>query len=155
VFARGRGNAARVTGMHDYQLIYPMSALVLLTMVVLMTLFRRRVRAVRQGQVSMGYFGIFQGEREPEATAKAARHFSNLFEAPTLFYVGCLAAMVTHDVGIAVQVLAWAYVAARIVHAVIHLGGNQIRQRVRAYSVGWLALAGLWIQIVAHVALNT
>ena len=144
-----------MTVMHDYQLIYPMFALVLLTMVVLVTLFRRRVRAVREGQISMGYFGIFQGEREPEETAKAARHFSNLFEAPTLFYAGCLAAMLTHDVGIAVQVLAWAYVAARVVHAIIHLGGNRIGQRIKAYGVGWLALAGLWIQVVAHVALNS
>ena len=141
--------------MHDYQLVYPMFAMVLLTMVVLVALFRRRVRAVREGQVSMGYFGIFQGEREPEATAKAARHFSNLFEAPTLFYAGCLAAMLTHDIGIVVQVLAWVYVAARVVHAVIHLGGNRIGQRLRAYGVGWLALAGLWIQVVAHVALYT
>ena len=141
--------------MHDYPLIYPMFALVLLTMVVLVTLFRRRIRAVRAGKVPMRYFGIYQGEGEPEDSAKAARHFSNLFEAPTLFYAGCLAAMVTHDGGIAVQVLAWLYVAARVAHAVIHLGSNRIGQRVRAYGVGWLALAALWIQVVAHVALNT
>jgi hypothetical protein len=141
--------------MNNYQLVYPMFALVLLTMIVLTTLFRRRVRAVRQGAVSIGYFGIFQGGSEPEASAKAARHFSNLFEAPTLFYAGCLAAMLTHDVGIAVQILAWAYVAARVVHAIIHLGGNRIGHRMRIYFVGWLALTALWIQVVAHVALNS
>ncbi len=141
--------------MRDYQLIYPMFALVLLTVIVLVTLFRRRVRMVRQGKVSMGYFAIYQGGGEPEESAKAARHFSNLFEAPTLFYAGCLAAMVTHDGGIAVQVLAWIYVAARLAHAIIHLGSNRIGLRVRAYGIGWLALAGLWIQVVAHVALNT
>jgi hypothetical protein len=144
-----------MTAMRDYRLIYPMFALVLLTIIVLATLFRRRVRAVREGTVPMRYFGIFQGAVEPEATAKAARHFSNLFEAPTLFYAGCLAAMVTRDAGMAVQVLAWIYVAARVAHAIIHLGGNRIGHRVRAYFVGWLALAGLWIQLVAHVALNT
>jgi len=141
--------------MRDYQLIYPMFALVLLTMVVLVTLFRRRMRAVHEGKVSMGYFGIYQGGGEPEESAKAARHFSNLFEAPTLFYAGCLAAMVTQDAGIAVQVLAWIYVAARVVHAIIHLGGNRIGQRIRAYFVGWLAIVALWIQVVAHVALYT
>ncbi len=140
--------------MRDYPLIYPMFALVLLTVVIMGVLFRRRVRAVRQGKVSMAYFGIYQGGGEPEESAKAARHFSNLFEAPTLFYAGCLAAMVTHDGGIAIQVLAWSYVAARVVHAVIHLGGNRIGQRMRAYFLGWLALAGLWIQVVAHVALS-
>jgi len=141
--------------MQDYRLIYPMFALVLLTMAVLATLFRRRIRAVRDGTVSMRYFGIYQGQGEPEDSAKAARHFSNLFEAPTLFYAGCLAAMITHDAGLAVQVLAWVYVAARIIHAIIHLGGNRIGQRVRIYFVGWLALAALWIQVVAHVALYT
>jgi hypothetical protein len=139
----------------EFQLIYPMSALVLLTLIVLVTLFRRRVRAVSEGAVSMGYFALHRGEGEPEASVKAARHFSNLFEAPTLFYAGCLAAMVTHDSGIAVQVLAWIYVAARVIHATIHLGGNRIGQRVRAYGIGWLALIGLWIQVVAHVALNS
>ncbi len=141
--------------MNNYQLVYPMFALVLLTMVVLATLFRRRVRAVRQGTVSMRYFGIYQGQGEPEESAKAARHFSNLFEAPTLFYAGCLAAMVTHDAGIAVQVLAWGYVAARVVHAIIHLGANRIGHRMRIYFAGWLALAALWIQVLAHVALNS
>jgi hypothetical protein len=141
--------------MRDYQLIYPMFALVLLTLIVLGVLFRRRVTAVREGKVSMGYFAIHQGGGEPEESAKAARHFSNLFEAPILFYAGCLAAMVTHDVGMLIQVLAWAYVAARVVHAIIHLGSNRIGNRVRAYFVGWLALTGLWVQVVAHVALNT
>ncbi len=132
-----------------------MFALVLLTMIVLVTLFRRRVRAMREGKVTMGYFGLYQGEGEPEDSAKAARHFSNLFEAPTLFYAGCLAAMVTHDAGITVQVLAWIYVAARVLHAIIHLGSNRIGQRVGpTASAGWRS-SGLWIQVVAHVALNT
>jgi len=144
-----------VNNMTNYQLIFPMFALVLLTAIVLVTLFRRRVRAVSEGHVSMGYFALHRGAVEPDASVQAARHFSNLFEAPTLFYAGCLAAMVTHDGGVAVQVLAWIYVAARVVHAIIHLGGNRIGQRVRAYGIGWLALLGLWIQVVAHVALNT
>jgi hypothetical protein len=152
---RGAGAGAGVITVRDYQLIYPMFALVLLTMVVLVTLFRRRVRAVSEGHVSMGYFAIHRGAVEPEASVQAARHFSNLFEAPTLFYAGCLAAMVTHDTGLAVQVLAWIYVAARVLHAIIHLGSNRIGQRVRAYGIGWLALVALWIQVVAHVALNT
>lgn len=140
--------------MRDFQLIYPMFALVLLTMVVLAVLFRRRVRAVRTGQVALGYFGIYQGQGEPEQSAKAARHFSNLFEAPTLFYAACLGAMVTHDAALMAVVLAWIYVGARVVHAAIHLGGNRIGRRMRIYFVGWLALAALWIQLVAHVALS-
>ena len=84
-----------------------MFAMVLLTFAVLMTMFRARVRAVREGKVSATYFRIYQGEVEPESTAKPARHFANLFEAPVLFYAVCLAAMITHFTGAAMQVLAW------------------------------------------------
>jgi len=129
-----------------------MFALVLLTACVLGLLFRSRVRAVRAGKVSSRYFRIYQGEVEPEETAKPARHFSNLFEAPTLFYAGCLAGIVTGDSGATVQLIAWAYVAARIVHAYIHMGRNRLGGRIYAYFGSWLVLLTLWFHVVIHAA---
>jgi hypothetical protein len=134
--------------------LYPMFAMVLLTFAVLMKMFRARVRAVREGTVSAAYFRIYQGQVEPESTAKPARHFANLFEAPVLFYVVCLAAMITHFTGVAMQVLAWAYVAARLMHAYAHLGANRLRKRIRAYFVSWLILLGMWIYLVAGISLG-
>jgi hypothetical protein len=139
--------------MNDYSLVYPMFALVMLTVTVLVKLFRSRVRAVHEGKVTTRYYRIYQGEIEPEETIKPARHFSNLFEAPTLYYSGCLAAMITHDGGVWLQVLAWAYVAARIVHAYIHLGSNRLGQRIKAYFASWLVLLALWSHVVLHVAM--
>jgi hypothetical protein len=136
------------------RVIYPMFAMVVLTAVVLVTLFRSRVAAVRQGLLPLAYFGIYQGELEPESTAKPARHFANLFEIPVLFYVGCLAAMITNVTGIAMQALAWAYVAARLVHASIHLGSNRIRYRLRAYFCSCLILLAMWIYLVAAVSMS-
>lgn len=140
--------------MSPYALVYPMFALVVLTATVLVILFRSRVRAVRAGKVSARYFRIYQGEVEPEETAKPARHFSNLFEAPVLFYAACLAAMVTHDTGGLALVLAWLYVAARAAHAYIHLRRNRLGRRINAYFAGWLVLMGLWIHVVVHVAVS-
>ena len=140
--------------MNPHALVYPMFALVVLTATVLVILFRSRVRAVREGKVTAKYYRIFQGETEPEEAAKPARHFSNLFEAPTLFYAGCLAAMVTADSGASVQILAWLYVAARAVHAYIHLGRNRLGRRINAYFVSWLVLITLWIHVAAHVAIG-
>jgi hypothetical protein len=131
--------------------IYPMFAMVLLTAFVLATLFHSRVGAVRQGLVSATYFRIYQGETEPESSAKRARHFINLFEAPVLFYVACLAAMITHFTGVAMQVLAWIYVAARVVHAYVHLGGNRLRHRMRAYFFSWGVLLAMWLYLIAGV----
>jgi hypothetical protein len=134
-------------------MIYPMFAMVLLTAFVLATLFRSRVGAVRKGFLSAAYFRIYQGETEPESSAKPARHFVNLFEAPVLFYVVCLAAMITHFTGIAMQVLAWIYVAARVVHAYVHLGGYRLRHRMRAYFFGWGVLLAMWIYLLAGVTI--
>jgi hypothetical protein len=139
--------------MSESALVYPMAAMVLLTFAVLVILFRSRVRAVGEKKISSHYFRIYQGEVEPESTAKPARHFINLFEAPTLFYAACLTAMVTHDANAVALALAWAYVTARIAHAWIHLGGNRLRLRIRAYFASWLVLLALWIQIVVHVAM--
>ena len=140
--------------MNDFRLVYPMFAMVALTATVLVILFRSRVRAVRANKVSIQYFRIYQGEIEPEETAKPARHFANLFEAPVLFYAACITAMVTQDTGLVVLVLAWIYVAARVLHTYIHLGGNRVRYRLRAYFAGWLVLAALWVHIVVSVAMR-
>jgi hypothetical protein len=134
-----------------FTLIYPMFAMVLLSFVVLIRLFRSRVSAVKAGELQTSYFRLHRGAVEPESTVKVSRHFSNLFEAPTLFYVVCLAAMVTQKGGTLMQTLAWVYVFARVVHAIIHLGSNRLRWRVRAYFVSWLVLLAMWIVLVIAV----
>jgi hypothetical protein len=139
--------------MSELQLVFPMLAMVLLTFVVLILLFRSRVRMVREGRVPVSYFGTFQGAQEPDYAVKPARHLSNLFEAPTLFYAACLAAMILGVSGWGVLALAWGYVAARCVQAWIHLGANRVRHRLRAYFVSWLLLLGLWIQVATSAAM--
>ena len=138
--------------MSELSLVYPMLALVLLTGGVLIALFRSRVRMVREGLAPVSYFRVFQGSPEPEFAAKPARHFTNLFEAPTLFYVVCLTAMVAGVTGTAVLALAWSYVAMRYLHTYIHLGSNRVRYRMRAYFGSWLLLVAMWIYVAVSVA---
>lgn len=130
-----------------------MAAMVLLTAFVLFRLYLSRVAAVRAGQIDVNYFRLHQGALEPESSQKVARHFVNLFEAPTLFYAGCLAAMVAGVVDWGLVALAWGYVAVRLVHASIHLGANRLRKRRNIYFVGWLVLLAMWIYLVVRVAL--
>lgn len=136
----------------ELRLVYPMLAMVVLTFVVLIKLFRSRVRMVREGHAPVSYFRTFQGSQEPDYAVKPARHFVNLFEAPTLFYAACLAAMVVGVTGWGVLALAWGYVAARLIHAWVHLGGNRVRHRLRAYFISWLLLIGLWVYVAVAVA---
>jgi hypothetical protein len=129
-----------------------MAAMVLLTMFVLVKMFRARVGAVKAGKIDANFYRLFQGATEPAGPQKVSRNFSNLFEAPTLFYVVCLAAMVTGITGAVMVALAWGYVAMRIVHTAIHLGPNKLRWRIRAYFASWLFLAAQWVTLLVGVA---
>ncbi len=138
--------------MDAYALVYPMFVMVLLTATVLMIMFRSRMRAVREKALASAYFRTFQGGTEPEYAVKPARHFVNLFEAPTLFYAACLAALATRASGPAILALAWTYVAIRVAHAWIHIGRNRLRHRIPVYGASWAVLLAMWICIVVQVA---
>ena len=142
--------------MSDFRLVYPMLAMVLLTFGVAVFLFRARMRSVREGHTPVSYFRTFAGSPpEQEFLAKPTRHFANLFEVPTLFYAGCLAAMVVGATGPTGLVLAWGYVAARLAHAWVHLGANRVRHRFRIYLISWIFLLALWFYVCSAVALKS
>jgi hypothetical protein len=140
--------------MNVTNLVYPMAAMVVLTAVVLVKLYRARIAAVRSGQIEIEYFRLHQGAREPESSFKYSRHFVNLFEVPTLFYVGCLAAMVAGFATPVMVGLAWAYVLVRVAHAYIHLGANRLRLRRNAFALGWLVLLGMWGYLTVSLAIR-
>jgi|SRR5690348_12925332 hypothetical protein len=141
--------------MSAFHLVYPMCVMVLLTFGVAVILFRARVRSVREGHTAVSYFRTFAGSPpELEYLAKPTRHFANLFEVPTLFYAGCLAAMVAGATGTPGLVFAWGYVAARLAHAWVHLGGNRVRHRFRIYLTSWIFLLALWAYVGSTVALG-
>jgi hypothetical protein len=57
-----------------------------------------------------------QGQEVPEFITKSTRHFSNLFEVPTLFYAGGAVYLALGlDSRLAVA-CAWAFVVARTLH---------------------------------------
>ena len=136
----------------NIELVYPMAAMVLLTFIVLIAMFRSRVRAVKAGEANAGYYKTYQEGSEPRQTAQFSRHLVNMFESPTLFYAACIAAMVTGQNGTALVVLAWVYVAMRAVHAYIHTGSNKLQPRIRVYFSSWLVLLGMWGTLVVGAA---
>ena len=66
--------------------------MILLTATALVILFGSRIRALRAAEAAARYSRIYQGETEPEETAKPALHFSNPFQTPVLF---CAASLLT------------------------------------------------------------
>lgn len=132
-------------------LIYPMFAMVLITAAVMLAMFRSHVVAVRKG-LPINYFKTKESAPPSADMVKTANHFTNLFEAPVLFYAGCLAAMVVGAQGGVYVFFAWFFVVARVVHAAIHLGPNKVIPRMTAYMSGWIALLGLWFTLMIDIA---
>ncbi len=127
------------------QILWPAFAMFALTAFVVVRMGRQRAAAVNAGRVKLGFYKLYRDGSEPEDVAVTSRHFVNLFEAPLLFYVAVVIAYVTGQTGLAPVALAWAYVAARVVHSLIHLGSNDVLWRFRVYGVSWMVLAALWV----------
>lgn len=137
--------------MNEFSLIYPMFAMVIITFVVLIVLFKNRVQSVRNGEISPFFYKTYQGEVETDKLLKLSQHVTNIFEAPTLFYVACLAAMIIGEQSMLFLLLAWAYVFLRVAHAYIHIGSNKLKQRIAVYFSGWLVLLLMWGYLVIKI----
>jgi len=125
-----------------------MFMLVILTTVIMVLTARVRIASVRSGSVPAGYYSLMQGQDVPEFITKTTRNFNNLFEVPTLFYAGG-AVYLALDLSTQLPVIcAWTFVAARIVHTVIHLGYNNVIHRLIVFGIGNLSVLVMWLAIV-------
>lgn len=78
---------------------------------------------------------------EPRVSA----NLSNQFEWPLLFYIGCLLLMVRGEAGDSVQlVLAWTFVAGRVVHSGVQIFTRNIRLRGAVFTINFLAVLLMW-----------
>ena len=133
----------------------PLLAVGALSLIALIRMFSLRAAAVRGHAVRFSYYRAFQGTPEPEAVAAAARHYNNLFEAPVLFYVGCIVAFEVSAVTPWMLVFAWGFVIARIAQSVVHLTWNNVNHRAIAFAICWLFIAALWIDVAQAVIAQT
>ena len=123
----------------------PMGAMALLTFLVLGFIPARRFRAVFARQVTADDFKLGESAAVPPHVAIANRNFMNLLELPILFYVVCLMYFVAGRLDETALVVAWAYVALRTVHSVIHIAYNNVIHRLTAYAVSNVVLMALWV----------
>ncbi len=133
-------------------IFYPMAALAALTAIVVTAAGALRVLAIQRGEISEDFYRLFQGEGRPELEAKLTRHYLNLLELPILFYVAGLAIFAAGLVDATFVGLLWAFVAIRVVHAVVHISYNRPAHRALVFGVGFLVLAAVWIRFVVRVS---
>jgi hypothetical protein len=132
-------------------MLYPLFAMVLVTFLVAIHLFRLRVKAVKAGEIRLSQFRLNNSE-VPDSIAQAARNYTNLFEVPVLFYTAGAIAIALGIQVPAMIITAWIFVLARIAHSWIHLTSNNVIYRMRAYMLGNICVLVIWSILVASYA---
>lgn len=126
-------------------LIVPMAAHVALAALLYVLLTVARAPAVwgigRRPDGSNPWAGL-----EPRISA----NLSNQFEWPLFFYAACLILLQVQS-GAAAVVLAWIFVAGRILHSAVQILTRDVRLRGVVFTVNFLAVLGLWLLVLLAV----
>jgi len=123
-------------------LILPMAAHVVLAAFLYVLLTIARAPAV---------WGI--GRREDGANPwadvepRVSANLSNQFEWPLFFYAACLV-LIQMPVSPAAIVLAWIFIAGRVLHSAVQILTRNIRLRGLVFTINFVAVLGLWVCVV-------
>lgn len=137
--------------MNDMLILVPGLVLGLYTMLFFFYMGLQRRAAILGKDISIRFYRTFDQGREPERLKVLTRHASNLLETPVLFYVGLLFIATAGATNGFFMTLAWLYVAARFIHALIHLGSNNVSQRFLAFGSSVIILVIMWIGVLIDI----
>lgn len=132
--------------------LLPLFVQVILTFVLLVWTERVRVGAIRRGEVHLRDIALREpnwGKRETQI----ANAYHNQLELPLLFYVLTILAWITKQADLLFVILAWVFVALRLVHAAIHVTSNNVPRRYMTFVAGVIVLAIMWLIFIVRILL--
>lgn len=138
--------------MDPTAILQPVLALVLLTAIVWIRLYVERRGEMRERRIAPQAIATSTARHATLRRTSGADNFKNLLEMPVLFYVLCLALLAADAVAPGFVLAAWAYVALRTVHSLIHLTYNRVVHRFLAYAASGVLLFGMWIALAIELA---
>ena len=133
--------------MNAHLIFGPLLAQMLLTVGMFGLLLVRKAQAVRRKTVNLKQAAL-DHRAWPDSVVKVSNNIANQFETPVLFYVACLALFQLNAVSAVVLMLAWLYVATRLVHGFVHVRSNFVPIRMSAFAAGLLITLVLMLIIV-------
>ena len=131
----------------------PLFAQVALTFVLLFWSGILRFTTVTSGAVHGRDVALRQLNWPPHV-AKVTNAFQNQLELPVLFYLVIVLAFFTAQATLSLVVLAWLFVATRVLHAVVHVTTNNLGRRFFAFFAGTLVLTAMWVIFILDTMLG-
>jgi hypothetical protein len=134
-------------------ILQPVIALAAWTMVMWLWMYATRIPAMNKAKLSDEELSTltpskFDAVLPPRVQWKAY-NYNHLHEAPTVFYaVAIVLAIIGQGDGFNAW-LAWAYVALRVIHSLVHATVNKVMVRFAVFVLSSLVL----IALIVHAAL--
>jgi hypothetical protein len=123
---------------------FPCGALVGVTALVWLKLYADRFGEMRAKRIAPQSLGTARAAARELERTQASDNFRNLFEAPVLFYVLCVALVLNGGSSAGFVSSAWLYVGLRALHSLIHVTYNRVVHRFLVYAASTLLLFGMW-----------
>ncbi len=132
-------------------ILQPVVALMIWTMIVWAWMYAVRIPAMQQAQIQPDearQTGLLDQKLPPQVQWKA-HNYNHLHEAPTVFYaVAIVLAMLGQGDGVN-AFLAWLYVGLRVAHSLVQVTANRVLVRFVLYLLSSLVL----IALILHAAM--
>lgn len=133
--------------LQNIDLIQPVVALVLWSMIMWLWMYATRIPALKAARVKLdsnARAGEQMSQLPPHVRWKAD-NYNHLMEQPTLFYAITLSLAFMGNTSEVVINTAWIYVVLRVIHSLIQALGNKIMWRFTAFSLSNIALIVLGV----------
>lgn len=138
--------------MSQMSIIKPAVALFILTALVLIYMYSRRLYFMFSHDVEPQSVSTPEllSERLPSSVNNSSNNLKNLFELPVIFYALCAYLFITHHVDTVYIYAAWIFVCLRALHSLVHCTLNIVKVRFTLYMLSALVL----LFMVARFSIN-
>ena len=136
-------------------ILFPMLGMIAWSGLVLLILLCQRIPAVIKN------WGVCRAPCTPTSYVPTSLtecavtdNYNHLFEQPTLFYAVVIYIYLSGHSDQGSVILAWAYVALRVIHSLIQITVNNVSWRAAVFAVSAFCLLGMIAREVAKVLLT-
>ncbi|WP_394695060.1 MAPEG family protein [Pseudoxanthomonas japonensis] len=133
-------------------ILWPAVAMAGLTFLVWVRLYQLRLGEMARKRIDAQQLANAADSVRLLVDTRASDNFRNLFELPVLFYAGVLLAAQIGVSDAGSITLAWAFVALRAVHSVVHCTYNHVMTRFVVYALATLVLIAFWVRLALALA---
>lgn len=132
----------------------PVFATILLTLMVWVYMYARRIRFITQSGLSPQDLAVpgRLAELSPAAVTNPSDNLKNLFEIPVIFYALALYLFAVVQVDAGYLAAAWIFVGFRVLHSAVHCTVNVVILRFYLYLFSTLAVWFIAARAAIHYA---